>query len=451
MHRTGSETLSVSRVLELLKVSLVRAFPSLCVSGEVVDPFMSRGGHFYMRLRDRGGELKVVMWRREAQRLRRQPVAGDKVLVRGSLTIFPSKGDLQLQALALAWAGQGDKLAELAELKEKLRAEGLLDRPKRELPFFPRRVGVVTSIGSAVLHDIFQCLRRRNPAVELWLAPSAVSGPEAGWQLRRALRHLQGRSDVVIVARGGGSFEELLPFSDEELVRAAAGYPVPVISAIGHGSDSTLLDLVADANAATPTAAAELATPLRDDLLRAHEALRRAAGQAMQARLRGERRELSSLSKLCASQRPNQQVLRSRALWERLESALRQAMGRRLEGRRSSVASLQARLDGYPWSLRLQRQRQDLDHLEQRLQRAIQGRLGAERQRLQGLRQLCLQLGPGAVLKRGFAMLLSAGIPVTTAAGRMPGEELELLLADGSLTVTVTSVDLDPHPQEATP
>lgn len=450
MHRTGSETLSVSQVLDLLKISLLRAFPSLCVTGEVVDPFLSRSGHLYLRLRDRNGELKVVMWKREAQRLRRQPVAGDQVLVRGSLTIFPSKGDLQMQAIALAWAGQGDKLAELAQLKERLRAEGLMDRPKRLLPAYPRRVGVVTSLGSAVLHDIFQCVRRRNPSVEVWLAPSAVSGPEAPWQLRQALRHLQGRVDVVIVARGGGSFEELLPFSDEALVRAAAEYPLPLLSAIGHGSDSTLLDLVADAHAATPTAAAELATPLLRDLLGEHERLRGRARQALETRLRGERRELATLGKLCASQGPQAQVQRGRAAWESLERRLAASLPGQLSWQRQALQTLSGKLSGFPWHLHLQRHRQELASLQRRLQAAQRAHLSRERDGVERLRHACLQLGPGAVLRRGFAMVLSAGTPVTTALGRMPGEELELLFSDGKLTVTVQSVASRP-PQKDIP
>lgn len=446
MHRTGSETLTVTQVLDLLKVSLVRAFPSLVVTGEVVDPFTSRNGHVYLRLRDHGGELKVVMWRREAMRLRALPAAGERVIVRGTLTIFPSKGELQMQAIALAKVGQGDKMAELAELKERLQAEGLLDRPKRELPFFPRRVGVVTSVGGAVLHDIFQCVRRRNPAVELWLSPSAVSGPEAPSQLKQALKHLLDRVDLVIVARGGGSFEELLPFSDESLVRAVAEYPLPVISAIGHGSDSTLLDLVADAHAPTPTAAAELATPVREDLLRAHELLRRVARQALEGKLRAERREVSTLRKLCHSQRPHAQILRARALWERLGEELRSGLERRLGRDRRLVDGLTARLDAYPWELQLQRRRQELESLRRRLEQAQQARLTAQRETLRDFRSGLLRLGPGEVLKRGFAMAMSAGIPVTTALGRSPGEELELHFADGTVTVAVKSVAPTPRP-----
>lgn len=440
MHRAGADPLTVTEVLTRLKLSLVRAFPGLLVTGEVVDPFLSRNGHLYLSLRDPGGELKVVMWRREAQRLRSLPQPGEQVVVRGSLTIFPARGELQLQAVALAKAGLGEKMTQLAELRDRLQAEGLFDRPRRQLPFLPRRLGVVTSAGGAVLHDIFQCVRRRNPAVEVWLSPAAVSGPEAPAQLIRALNLLRECADVVIVARGGGSFEELLPFSDEQLVRAVAGYPVPVVSAIGHGSDSTILDLVADAHAATPTAAAELATPSRNELLRAHQLLRQAACQALQQRLRGERRELVTLSKLCHSLRPHAQVVRARAHWSELSDRLRRAVAQRLDHDREFVDGAGARLRLYPWQPLLAQRQQQLETLEQRLLAAQTGRLERQRQRLDEFRTSCLQLGPGEVLKRGFAMVMSAGVPITTVFGRRPGDELELHLADGTLTVSVQSV-----------
>lgn len=440
MHRAGADPLTVSEVLGRLKLALVRGFPNLVVTGEVVDPFLSRNGHLYLSLRDQGGELKVVMWRREAQRLRTLPQAGEQVVVRGSLTIFAPRGELQMQALALAKAGLGDKMAELSELKAKLQAEGVFERAKRDLPFLPRRLGVVTSAGGAVLHDIFQCVRRRNPSVEVWLSPSAVSGPEAPIQLRKALRRLRDRVELVIIARGGGSFEELLPFSDETLVREVADYPVPVISAIGHGSDSTLLDLVADAHAATPTAAAELATPSREELLRAHRLLRRAAAHAVRGRLLGERRELTALNKLCQGLRPGEQIFRARTLWSGLSSQLQTLFGQRLKQHRERVNSYRSRLELYPWGLRVDKSRQQLETLRERLLAAQAGRIAQERQRLEQMRLGCLRLGPGEVLKRGFAMVLSAGVPVTTALGRRPGEELELQLADGTLTVSVTSV-----------
>ncbi len=423
---------------------MIRAFPSLCVVGEVVDPFLSRNGHLYLRLRDHQGELKVVMWKREAQRLRQLPQAGDRVVARGSLTIFPSKGELQFQALAIAREGVGDKLVGLAELKEKLRAEGLFDRQKRQVPLLPQRIGVVTSLGSAVLHDIFQCVRRRNPGAELWLSPAPVSGPEAPKALAGALDLLRDRADIVIVARGGGSFEELQPFSDEGLLRKVAEFPLPVIAAIGHGSDQTLLDLVADATAPTPTAAAELATPVRDDLLRAHTLLRRAALAAMELRLHSHRQEVKTLSRLCQQASPTSQTLRARDLAEDSKVRLRSCMLSHLARRRELISSLSRRLSSVPWELRLANRRAELSSLSFRLEQAIGGKLRSQREGLKQLSDTCQSLGPEAVLSRGFALVLSQGRAITTVDGRRPGEELELLLADGRLRVTVNSVTQSP-------
>ena len=440
----STKPLSVTQLLDLLKASMVRAFPSLCVVGEVVDPFLSRNGHLYLRLRDHQGELRVVMWRREAQRLRTLPEAGDRVVARGSLTVFPSKGELQFQALALAREGVGDKLVSLAELKEKLKNEGLFDRPKRAIPLFPHRIGVVTSLGGAVLHDIFQSVRRRNPAAELWLSPAPVSGPEAPTALAEALDHLQGRADVVILARGGGSFEELQAFSDEALVRKVAAFPLPVIAAIGHGSDSTLLDLVADATAATPTAAAELATPVRSELLRAHALLRRSAQSAIERRLRNHRQEIQGLARLCQQSSPKARIQRDRAQAEEAKVRLRQGVESQLRRYRDTNTALARRLHAFPWDILLTSRQNELASLTHRLHQSMVSKIRTERNRLQQLALSCQSLGPEAVLSRGFALMLRDGRPVTTAQGRMPGEELELLLADGRLRVTVNSVTLSP-------
>lgn len=394
MAGTG-KTLTVGQVFDLLKVSLSRVFPSLLVCGEVIDPFLSSNGHLYLRLRDAQSELKVVMWRREVARLRNLPQAGDRIVVRGTLTVYPSRGELQVQALALAKEGQGEKLAELAERKEKLRQEGLFDRAKRDLPEFPRRIGVVTSAGSAVLHDIFESLRLRNPSVELWLSPASVSGREAPAELIRALAALQGFADTIIIARGGGSFEDLLPFSDEQLVRAVAASTKPVIAAIGHGSDSTLLDLVADWSVVTPTAAVEAAVPLRSDLYDFHESVRLRLGRAMNGALGARRHELGRTTQRCQAYNPQERVLR---------------------------------------------QRDRLDGLKARLEAAMEWTVQLRRERIKGLRQQCLQLGPGSILKRGFALVMSQGGPITSVLGRSQGEDLELQLADGQMLVTVKKV-----------
>lgn len=440
MALRGARALTVGQVLDLVKASFGRTLASLCVGGEVVDPLLSRSGHFYFSLRDPQGMLRVVMYRGDAERQSSLPKAGENVMLRGGLTVFAPRGDMQFRALSLARVGHGDKMAELAQLKERLRAEGLFDRARRPLPFLPRRLGLVTSLGSAVLHDMAQCVRRRNPAVELWLAPAQVSGEQSSTEVRRGLRWLEGKVDVVIIARGGGSFEELLPFSDEALVRAVVAYPVPVISAIGHGSDLTLLDLVADAHAATPTAGAELATPRRDQLLSEHVKLRRRIQSLQDALLLEKRRELWALTRFCRSQSPLIRLGLKRVSIEQMTVSLVRGLGIKLQFFNAETAALRSRLQAHRWDLRLDGLRQDYAAWSLRLKQAMDKQIILLKKELYSYQKSCRELGPHAVLARGYALARAQGRLVTTIEGRRVGEELELVLADGKLVVTVAEI-----------
>lgn len=440
MYEIGSQPLSVAALLDILKVSLDRNFGFVSVVGEVIDPFVSSKGHMYLSLRDAQAELKVVMYRREVQRQRRLPKAGDRVMARGSITIFSPRGDLQLQAISLALDGLGEQIIALAELKARLQAEGIFDRPKREPPLFAKRLGVVTSLGSAVIHDIVQCVRRRNPAVQIWLAPAAVSGPQCSRQIMDGLDRLSGRVDLVIVARGGGSFEELLPFSDELLIRKVVSYPLPVISAIGHGSDITLLDLVADACAPTPTAAAELATTERAELLREHQLLRQRLKHLLTLRLGSERQELRHLARFCQSLNPALVAKEARITLVRLQKDLCTNTFKTIKGCRSAAIVLNDRMRRIPWLLRLQEQRQAVKALEGRLVQRMLKILAEKRESMAILRLGCVQLGPLSALERGFALVFVGVKPIDSVKGRSEGEELELVFADGAMRVRVSSV-----------
>lgn len=388
----------MGRLLALLKASVGRAFASLVVSGEVIDPLLSQRGHLYFRLTDGQAEIKAVMWRSEVERLKVQLEAGDQVTVRGSLDIYAPRGDLQLVATALMQSGRGQKMLALAQLKSKLKAEGLFDRPRLELPPFPRLVGVVTSLGSAVIHDIYQSVQKRFPCCQLILSPSAVSGEQAPAELILALERLRERVEVVIIARGGGSFEELLPFSDEKLVRMVADFPLPVVSAVGHGSDSTLLDLAADHTAPTPTAAAVLVTPEREEL-RAHLVLlKKRAERAISRSLHSERHRLQRARDLCRTYHPQRRLEGQRANLHGLSQSVRRQMLRQMQARREQLSNLQTRLH---------------------------------------------TLGPQTLLRRGFAMVYLGKSLVTRCEGRTQGEELELHFADGRILSKIERVELN--------
>ncbi len=266
----GERPYSVQEITSAIKVLLERGFPQVSVEGEVSNARYAASGHLYFTLKDEAASLSAVMFRNRLQRSRVRPVDGEQLTVRGSLSVYARRGNYQIIVESVSRSGVGRILQMLEERKKRLAAEGLFDPSrKKDLPFFPQRVAVVTSASGAAIRDIVQVVGRRNSGLHLIVVPSLVQGDEAAAQIaagiRTADRHRLG--DVIIVTRGGGSIEDLLPFSDEAVVRAIAESDTPVISAVGHETDASLSDLVADYRAPTPSAAAEVVTAHRDDLL----------------------------------------------------------------------------------------------------------------------------------------------------------------------------------------
>lgn len=433
------EPIRVSALVALLKQSLGRAFHTVLVSGEVVDPLLSQRGHLYFRLTDGQSEIRAVMWKREADRLSALPPPGAQVTVRGCLDLYAPRGDLQLVVSAMMRSGRGQKLLELARLKEKLKTEGLFDRPRRPLPGQPQTVGLVTSVGSAVLHDIYQSVQARFPSCRLLLSPTSVSGASAPEELVRALQRLRGLTDVVIVARGGGSFEELLPFSSEELVRAVADFPQPVVSAVGHGSDVTLLDLAADHTAPTPTAAAVLVTPDRSELRERLRVKERRLTRSLLNLLAGRRRELVLWAERCERCHPKLEVERRR---DSLSETRQRLFTLSLEfaHRRNLFESLLFRLERCRPLRRVETERRELGRLREFLLRAFKSELARRRMELLQMEQRLRSSSPHSVLERGYALVKFENRVVTSVKGRTMGEEMELHFADGRLVVTIKEI-----------
>ncbi|MEW6283812.1 MAG: exodeoxyribonuclease VII large subunit, partial [Candidatus Eremiobacterota bacterium] len=291
---------------------------SLTVRGEISDLRRSSARHLYFVLKDDQCELRCVMFAKTASFLRFPPSNGLQVLAQGGVELYGTRGDLRLLVRGLRPDGPGALRLKLEQLRARLKEEGLFDRPKRPLPALPRLVGVVTSREGAVLRDIHTTLRRRNPAVGLVLCPAPVQGPEAPPRLIYALERLVAYGvDCIVVARGGGSLEDLMAFNDEDVVRAVAACPVPVVSAIGHETDVTLCDLAADRRAPTPTAAAEMVAQDRGDMLNLLEASRGRLQRAMARQLAGHRERLDRLRGSPAMRYPRRPVELAR---ERLES-----------------------------------------------------------------------------------------------------------------------------------
>lgn len=375
-----------------LERSLLRFFPKLVVEGEVGQIQVPRSGHCYFQLREGDTTLGGVMWRTNWQSCRFKPKVGQRVRCRGKLGVY--QGRLQIYTTLIEPAGEGWLQREIRARTERLRRDGLLDPArKRPLPRHPRVVGVATSADGAAIADFLRVSRQRFPSARILLAPCKVQGPEAPASVIRALELLieHGGSDVLVVTRGGGSKEDLLAFMDEPLARAIAASPIPVVSAVGHEIDTSLADLVADAVAPTPSAAANVVFPDRRELLR----------------------EVT-----------------------RVEQRAARAVERILAHRRQRVDGLSRRLR-HPKE-RLERGRRDLTSLSGRLDRALAVQLARRKDRLGQLAGRLDALSPLRVLQRGYAVARRPDGSVVTDADTVEvGDDLTLTLANGTLRTRV--------------
>lgn len=412
-----SRTWEVGALCHAVADALDARFNPVTVRGEISGFSRAASGHCYFALKDANGQLRCAMFRRAASLMDFAPRDGDQVEVRGRLAVYEPRGDLQLVVESLARAGQGALFEQFLQRKAKLEAEGLFDPArKRPLPTMPRRVGLVTSLGAAALHDVVTALRRRVPHIPVVLAPAAVQGAGAPAELVQALQSLWALSppvDVIVLARGGGSIEDLWAFNDETLARAIVRSPVPVICGVGHETDFTIADFCADLRAPTPTAAAELVSAPREVWLGALDLMAEKLQDAVEARLDllGQRLDLAA-GRLG---RPSSAVLRQHLRLAREAQRLRYA-----------VASQQERL-----AQRARSAHQDWPAL-------WHGGLRQHRERLDRLDARLRLLDPAQVLQRGYAWLVDAqGRAVTRTAQATAGDMLSARLADGIVDLKV--------------
>lgn len=286
--RARDEVLSVSALTQAIRLNLEGGFPSVAVEGEISNLKAASSGHLYFSLKDREAMLQAVMFRYRSRELGFEPRDGMNVVARGGITVYAQRGQYQLLVEKLARAGEGEILAMLEARRRALAAEGLFDEDrKKPLPRLPHTVGVVTSPTGAAIRDILNVLGRRNAGVRVVVLPTAVQGEAASGQIAARIRQANAMAlaDVLIVGRGGGSLEDLLAFSDEEVVRAVAASRIPVISAVGHEVDWALCDYAADVRAPTPSAAAELVSESRESVLRQIQQARLEISTSMRSRL----------------------------------------------------------------------------------------------------------------------------------------------------------------------
>ncbi len=296
---SGDKVFSVSEINSLLKDMLENSFPQICIEGEISNYRPNSSGHLYFTLKDETSQISAVMFRSAAAYLDFVPKDGTKVQCSGRLTVYPARGNYQILITKMTVSGEGAILKMIEERKRRLAAEGLFDEAKKKpLPQFPSTIGIITSPTGAALRDILQIMRRRNKCVSAIVFPSLVQGDDAAESIVRQIKNANNlkKCDVLIVGRGGGSLEDLLPFSDESVVRAIAESNIPVISAVGHEIDWALSDFAADKRAPTPSAAAELAVPQLSDILNTLLFYKNELHQNIDARVKNAKLTIQSFS-----------------------------------------------------------------------------------------------------------------------------------------------------------
>lgn len=394
----GRQALSVTQLNEYLKMVIEgdRVLSNVFVRGEISNFKLYSSGHAYFTLKDDAGQLKSVMFRSYFSRMAFMPEDGMRVIAHGRVSVYETSGQYQLYVDDMQPDGAGSLAMRFEQLKRKLAAEGLFDEArKRPLPPMPRRIGVITSPSGAAVHDIINVLGRRFPAAEMILYPSEVQGAQAPAQLISGVEFfsMTGLVDVIILGRGGGSAEDLWAFNDEYLARAVASCAVPIISAVGHESDFTICDFVADRRAPTPSAAAEIAVPDVNEILRSLAATQSGLQATMQKRIAQETRILNQIAQSRVFSRPDQMLDHFRICLDECEADLSRAVEQTILQKRQATASLVGKLQA---------------------------------------------LNPLSVLARGYATVSKDGKSITSVKQINDNDTLDIRMADGSVRATVS-------------
>ncbi|HWB83709.1 MAG TPA: exodeoxyribonuclease VII large subunit [Bryobacteraceae bacterium] len=431
---------TVSELTGAIRAALETEFGDVWVSGEISGVKLASSGHYYFTLKERDAQVRCVAFRSSHRYWKIKPQDGLAVLARGRIDVYEARGEYQLQVEMLEPQGLGALQLAFEQLKKKLAAEGLFDAArKRPLPRFPRRVGIVTSPRGAAIADIVHILSRRFPGLHVRLYPALVQGEGSVEDVCRGVEYFSRSrwADVVIVGRGGGSLEDLWTFNEEAVARAMAACSVPVISAVGHETDVTIADFVADLRAATPSAAAELVVPAMEDVLERIAAARAKSTQAMRyrlvllekrLRLQGIDRALGVLHRRIGRglQRADEQEYRMR-------ERVRQAIDRRRRARQS----LEERLRRFDVRPRLAADRRRVETAHSAMSQEMRVHLARRRAHLEQLAAQLSQLSPVAILERGYAIVSNQAGIVKDSQDAPARSRIHVRLAKGALDATV--------------
>jgi exodeoxyribonuclease VII large subunit len=437
---------SVADLVGSIRQQIETTRNDLWVEGEISNCRPAPSGHIYFTLRDAEAQLPVVLFRRQAQLLRFRPTDGLAVLVRGRISVYESRGQLQLIAETMEPRGAGSLQLAFEQLKARLLAEGLFDSArKRPLPPFPRCVGIITSPAGAVIRDIVTVVRRRHARLNLLVYPAIMQGSSSPGSVAAGLRFFNrnsGLADLIVIARGGGSMEDLACFNDEALARSIVASQLPVVSAIGHETDFTIADFVADLRAPTPSAAAELVTAAQHRVEDRIAALSSRASRAMRLHLLELRQRYARLSAPIVLRRLHDSINRRGQRIDERQMRLERASSRHIRVGAERLRILTERLHRQDIRYRLDASRRRVERATGILDRSIAAILSRHRGRLEADTARLRALSPLSILARGYALIYAEnGILLRSATETAPGQPIRARLASGNLSATVTATD----------
>ena len=443
-----SKILSIGQLNQALSELIEENFGTIWVKGEVSNFKSYPSGHWYFKLKDDQSQINGVMFRGRNSSVDFSPKEGDQVEVAAQVNFYAPRGEINLNVQVMRRAGAGALFEAFLKLKQKLELEGLFDPlGKKSIPKMPRAIGIITSTQAAALKDVLSTLARRASFIPIVIYPSLVQGSEAPSGLIKAFKRAEAAQevDVILLVRGGGSIEDLWAFNDENLARAIAQSTIPIISGVGHETDFTIADFVADLRAPTPTAAAEMAAPDRLELLRMLDGAQLQIKRYAQQRLEREAQRLDHLLLRLNHLIPNPSQMREQQTL--LKNRLSRAMTEKVNLTKQQVTYLQSRLEAASPAKRLMQEYQILDAFQHRLGLSLQGRYQTERSHIQHFKNQIEALSPQRTLDRGYSLVVSEGVAVRDPQNLTEDALYTISMAQGSAELKLTNISIRPTPK----
>lgn len=434
--QSRSDIFTVSKLNRFAKHVLESEIGSIWISAEISNFVAASSGHWYFTLKDARAQVKAAMFKGANRKVRQRPKEGDKVLVRGDISLYEARGDYQLIASHLEPDGEGDLKQQFEQLKAKLSAEGLFaQQRKKPLPEKARRIGIVTSPTGAALRDIITVFRRRNPAIELVIYPAVVQGDTASDDLISAITRANQHNyvDALIVGRGGGSMEDLWCFNSEPLARVMSQSLIPIVSAVGHEIDFTISDFVADLRAATPSAAAEILSYSNAEASNHLHNLKRQLCSAFTALLQNKRHDLQRQRHTLGRLHPEYRLREQWQTVDRLHDLLQRNLASYLVAKREQLQKLSNRVSAQSPENRISQHRSKLNNLERQLDRDMQHLLAAKKQQFLNQCHLLDTVSPLATLTRGYSITFKDGNIIKSKDALTSGDEVTNRFVDGEV------------------